>query len=213
MPLRIVLLLALALAGCSSTEVAEGDKPLSLSTASAPSLSNGPKKLLVVQPVNLSSHGAQILEKSTLAFIESWIQLNGIFTYVPLDDLETEEKFIGQDKVYDVEKLMEAAADQGISALVVPEIEEIEVRSEGDTEGFFRNRTQITIARVRIRVYDVKTRKQILSRRRTAKYTEGQTTFLGGKEEAQYIESHGEEAVKLAMGEVLELLPQYAKPH
>ena len=73
MPLRIVFLLALAfLAACSSTEINEGaDKPLSLSTEPAPSLSNGPKKLLVVQPVNLSAHGAQILEKSTLAFIES----------------------------------------------------------------------------------------------------------------------------------------------
>ncbi|MCB0404590.1 MAG: hypothetical protein KDD51_07365 [Bdellovibrionales bacterium] len=213
MPIRMFFLLALAsLGACSSTELNENaDKPLSLSTAPAPSLSNGPKKLLVVQPVNLSSHGAQILEKSTLLFIESWIQLNGTFAYVPTDDLDTEEKFIGQDKVYDVDKLMDVAADHGISALVVPEIEEIEVRNEGDTEGFFRNRTQITSARVRIRVYDVKTRKQILSRRRTAKYTEGQTTFLGGKDEAQYVESHGEEAVKLAMGEVLELLPKYAK--
>lgn len=212
MQLIMTVLVVLGLSACSSTEITEKvSSPLSLTDNDTSPIVREPKKLLVVEPLNTSKRGEKLLEKAALSFIESWIALNGTFVYFPKDDLETEDKFLASDKTYDVEKLLDVANEQGISALLVPEIEEVEIKSEGDEEGFFRNRKLTTSARVRVRVFDVKTRKQILSRRRTANFTEGQTTFLGGDDTAEYNPEHAEEAVKLALNELLELLPKYAK--
>ncbi len=203
----LILFTCALVIGCGSKKVVSEDD-LSSSSGTPAHLQ---KRVLVMMPQNKTGSGGEALAKDALELIEKWMGRHSEFIYVSQKEVDPDKTFLTEEGAYDLPAIFDAGNEAGVAALLLTEIEEIELKESGEETGFFRNRETATTARVRLRVYDLRTQKEILGKRKTATYSEENVQLMGSGGEPVFDAKHGKAAVKKAIVDILELLPKYAK--
>lgn len=204
--------LALAFVSCSSApespEAASAEEAPRLKTAVTPP---GLKKIAVLDFKNVAPHGGTDLERFARDRVEKWMELNGTFAYVSEPQLEAKEPLRDEKGELKMDAVLDAAKDQGVAAVLIGSIEEMGLEESGDDTGFFRTRTLVTRGRIKVRVFDVTTRKEIFTRSEYGRFSTDSTRLLAADAPAVYSHDAGKAAVTEALDRILEELPKYAR--
>lgn len=183
----------------------KGFKPL------AGTVRPGVKRIAVIDVKNVSTQGGTDLERVAQDHIQKWMELHPMFQYISEAQLEPKEPLRDEKGDFSLENAMAAARAQGVAALLIGTVEEIELEESGDDTGFFRTRTLTTRGRVKLKVYDVNTRKEIFTRNEVGRHSTDSTRLLAADATALYSHEAGKSVVIEALDKILNELPKYAR--
>ena len=206
------------LSGCGSLFTPTDDeKPLSdpnkVASNNTTEEANKPrrKRLIVLPFLNKSRHGGDELANHARDIVYNSLVGSQEYQLVPNVEIEGWESFINDLGEYDFRKIYDKARGFAISGVVGGVIEDVIVRETGDETGLFRSRQFAVGARLRLKLFDANTERELMSRLTSADVIEERTEFFNTRKITNYDPERGKVAVQKALEKVVGVIPQYAR--
>lgn len=164
------------------------------------------KKILVLKFLDKSSFGGETLSQHSVECVRE-----ALFKHEDLAVISEEDIGGIKDGGLDLKTLFEKARANGVAAIVTGTIENIGIREQGDEIGLFRTRYYAVSATAQLKIYEVASEKELLSKMESAESVEEYTRFLSSENEGGYKEELGKLALQKAIEGMLATSPNLSK--